>query len=478
MKKKVEAKKTKKVKADKARGRLQVFVSEVEELIELIAKNLLLLEDEFKRGEINPDTLNNLFRATHSIKGLAGMHGYENLSLLAHGLEDLFDRLRMGRIELNQKLIEVFWGGVGLLKSIIGKKDDKEVEKKVGVFLDKIIILIKVFSVAPSLESTLESLGLSLDRDILKQLTEYEEHRLLENIKTGKNIFKVGVIFDIASFDQDLTELNKILKQVGEIITTLPSSGGAGEDKICFDIIIGTQGDKDFIQAFIEEKMPKKNITVAKVEKGQPAESKSASEVKTEPVEWTEFRVPGESLKSVGSTVRVEIAKVKEIINMVRGLGLPEKTKAIEERLIGLKIVPIRGLFERFAREVRQIARETKKEIDLEMCGADTELDKEIMEDLAEPLSQIMNDSIMEIEPSEERQKAGKPTRGKITINAFCQGSRVFIEIENDGSGPEIIEHDSIREKIIAMGGLINVEIFPGKGAQFLLNLPQIKPPQ
>jgi two-component system chemotaxis sensor kinase CheA len=262
-----------------------------------------------------------------------------------------------------------------------------------------------------------------------------------------------------------------------------------------------------------------------------------------------EAEVP--SLKSVTSTVRVDILKLDEIMNTVgelmviksmfmnlsnkmksemgyRGFAveidrmcrlLERRLNELQSSIMEVRMVPLRTAFDRLVRAVRKIAKEMKKEIDIELKGEDTELDKLIVEELADPLLHIVRNAIDHgIEPPQERALLGKPEAGKILINAYQKGNHVVIEVEDDGRGidPELIRKraielnliseseelsedeilklifrpgfstkksateisgrgvglDIVRNNITKLSGLIEVSSTPGKGTKFTITLP------
>ena len=152
---------------------------------------------------------------------------------------------------------------------------------------------------------------------------------------------------------------------------------------------------------------------------------------------------------------------------------LERKVSELQQGIMEARMVPLRQLFERLARVVRQICREAHKEVDLEIYGADTELDKLIVEELGDPLMHIIRNSLDHgIESPEEREKAGKNPRGRITLNAFSVGSHVVVEVEDDGRG---INWKRVKEKARELKLLEpEIELAPEDAASFLF-LPGFK---
>ncbi len=524
---------------------LQEFQSEAEDIVEKLYQNLLNLEESSKKGKIDLDSLNDTFRAAHSLKGVAGMFGFSQIEALAHNLESILDSLRLGRTEFDPKIQDLLNESVGLLGKIIGASDQEVVEGDEQT-RDLIAKLDQRFQEISSREEASPLEELKIDENILSVLTEYEEHRLLENIKEGVNLFKVRAKFDIQSFDQGLAELNQLLKPLGEIITTLPSSEAAAPSELNFDIILGTEKEKEFLESTIDWE----NVSFTQIESGEERKeerpSPGALEVGEVPTEEE-----GLSLKSISQTVRVDIARLDKIMNIVGELilsksaiselterlraekgfsgiavdfykanrALGRKLNELQEGVMEVRMVPLHQIFEKLSRVIRKLTKDSGKEVELKISGADTELDKLIAEALGDPLIHIIRNCLDHgIEGPEERARKGKPRRGTIKINAFPMGNHVVIEIEDDGSGinlakisevavekgliepgarlgkEELLELlfvpgfstkeevskisgrgvglDVVKSNIAAMSGMIGIESEEDKGSKIALTLP------
>jgi two-component system, chemotaxis family, sensor kinase CheA len=122
----------------------------------------------------------------------------------------------------------------------------------------------------------------------------------------------------------------------------------------------------------------------------------------------------------------------------------------LQRSVMKIRMVPVDQLFRRFPRIVRDVARQCGREVDLELCGQETDLDKGILDAIAEPLTHLVRNAVSHgIEPAEQRRSQGKPPRGKIRLNAYHQGNQVVVEISDDGRG---IDAQKIRNKAIELG--------------------------
>jgi two-component system, chemotaxis family, sensor kinase CheA len=311
-----------------------------------------------------------------------------------------------------------------------------------------------------------------LDPAVRGVLTEYEEHRLRDNVSKGVPLYKARVEYPLDDFDTRLTELNAVLRERGEVLSTLPSQQPGQADAIAFDLLVASHEDPAALEAraaklgaalgAIEVLGPGRPHPVSPPEGKQERERREAREV--------EDRIEG-SLRSLAQTVRVDIRRLDTLMNTVGelillktnlqrlaesalaggahaisrmwGQQLQRETRALErklddlqEGLLGARMVPLGQVFDKLTRLVRRIAREAGKEIDFRADGGEVELDKLIVEELSDPLMHIIRNAIDHgVEPPTARAAAGKPRRGKVSLLASSRGNQVAIAVTDDGAG-------------------------------------------
>ncbi len=495
-------------KSDREKARLakenHEFVSEAEEILDRMSNDLSDFHEQRHRGgEVDPDLVNRIFRSAHSLKGLAGMFGLDPISLLSHHLEDILDGLRLGRIPLESPSIDLLDEGVALLVGMMARLENGEVSEAdetaaVRAFIEQIDQSIEVS--VPQGSDELE--GLELDPSLLRALTEYEEHRLRESIRRGRHLALVDSVFEIANFEEGLSELSAAVREVGEVISTLPSPGEVPDSQIRFSLLVSSEIDPERLRGRLESSgthvrgigPANGGNRPATPEAGANPSGVGSDPEAVETVKGTdgtgrggnESRSRGvpeiESLRSISETVRVDIRKLDELMNLVgelviqRGaiadlamrlsadadtarfgveLGrtsklLDRKLKELQAGVLDVRMVPLRQIFEKLARVVRRLRRDFGKEVELEFRGADTELDKLIVEQLVDPLVHVVRNAFDHaLEPAAEREAAGKPPIGRILVRAFQRGNHVVIEVEDDGRGMDV---DAIRSKAIQQG--------------------------
>jgi two-component system chemotaxis sensor kinase CheA len=435
------------VKSDRT---IKEFLAEAEDNLESANQALSSLENARAAGRNDPDQVNALFRAVHSFKGLAGMFGLQEPSALSHKMEFLLDELRLGRVELSAEALDALCETTTVLRRLVRQSGENQLPEDITPALERIDAILKAKPVTVAERPLGEQVA--LDPGILQVLTEYEEHRLRECLRARRDLFSIKAVFQLADFETAIRDLNVTLKQHGEIICTLPTAGGEGGG-IGFTIIVAAAGDP----GLFETVFTRQDVTIKRIA--------SAGNPKAE-----DQRADADlaALKSVSNTVRVDIYKLDNLMNIVgemhqakniigrisrelhvlqatSGLavdlqkaerGLTRKLNDLQNGILDARMVPIGQIFTRLSQMVKKYARDAGKEIELRLQGEETELDKLMMEDLADPLMHLIRNAIDHgIEDPAVRKKRGKPEVGTVMLTAFPKGNHVVITVEDDGAG-------------------------------------------
>ncbi|MFN3480981.1 MAG: chemotaxis protein CheA [Thermodesulfovibrionales bacterium] len=441
------------------------FIAEAEELIEEAERLLIEIQDTFENG-VNPDTINALFRSIHTMKGLSGLFGYKGLSEFSHSFESILDDLRLGRIELNESAVRFLFKNMDILKAVIKKISTEGVEDLDVESLARDIEGFRQSAMSGSTKKGEDILS-RIDESILKVLSEYEEHRLKTNIKDGKGIYLAKAVFKLIDLDKSLNELTGLLKNNGELISTLPTSTDIPPDSIGFNLLFASQKEREELEKTV-------NLPIDElIEKKR--ESIPVQQIQQKPVMET-------SLKSTSTYVRVDIEKLDRILNTISELNLARaatnriaremsevmgntplvidvfkisqtfgrRLSELQNQVLEIRMIPIGQIFSRLGQVIRRYSREMGKQIELVLYGEDTEIDKHLAEEIVDPLMHIVRNAIDHgIELPDERKKAGKKETGIITLKAFQRGNHVVIEVSDDGSGIDI---ERVKKKAIEKG--------------------------
>jgi two-component system, chemotaxis family, sensor kinase CheA len=481
------------------------FTSEAEELLDTLSRDLV--EFESQGQNVRPELVNKIFREVHSLKGLAGMLGFADISELSHSLEDMLDKLRMGKIAISKDLIDLLFDSVDGLNRLVIAINDPSL---VGL-VDLTALTTRIHAIISQKPQQKADDGLSqltLDEQTKKSLTEYEEHRLLENVRSGKHILSVEVTFDFADFDERLRALTQSLSEAGEVISTLPAIPSGNMNGIAFRLLYGSILDSAAVQALAPE------AAVSSLRRSSAVMPAAAlpsgifppfdSAVLERQVPTAEEDV---SLRSLSQTVRVDISRLDHVMNIVGELiiektqldaltralsvgggtqqqqgrlashelgkiarNLDRKLNELQKSVIEIRMVPVGQIYSKLSRTVRKLARELNKEIELVLRGEDTELDKMMVEELTDPLMHIIRNALDHgIESADERRKKGKSPVGRVVLTAYQQGNSVVLDVTDDGRG---IDAEKIRRVAVDRGLVGEKETIDQQRANELLFMP------
>jgi len=379
----------------------QEFISEAEETLEHMRDDLADLNDQRGRSkEVDPELVNRLFRSAHSLKALAGMFGFDPIHQLSHRLEDILDGLRLGRVSMDSPAVSLIEEAVNLFGNLLQHVDDADALAEAGEQIEILTNSIELAGQESDKEPD-EFDALDLDPSLLRALTEYEEHRLRENMQRGRHIVLVESTFEIISFEEGLSELSAAIREIGEVLSTLPAPGEAPESQIRFSLLSAT----DLPLSELSSRLNFPNAGVRSVLRGQgageapppPAKAIEAPpgerhEAPRQPVAPTATpeRDGIQSLKSISDTVRVDIRKLDELMNLVGELviqrgaigdivqrllndsqtarigndlskvykSLDRKLKGLQASVLDVRMVPLRQVFDKISRVLRSLRRE------------------------------------------------------------------------------------------------------------------------
>ncbi len=477
---------------DKAR---EEFLSEAQEVIDRLSRDLLLLDATTRLGPADPDLINGVFRGVHTLKGLCGLFNATRLTALSHELENTLDDLRLGRLDLTPELLDQLFRAVEIYNRLLAASKEggvDEPDEELEGFLRE---LRRVGG--PTSVSTSQAIAYDLDASMLAVLTEYEEHRLRSAVEGGMRLYRVRVAFQLATIDDQLESLKIQLKPFGEILTYLPTGGAVAADSIELEILLASGHEVGQLQKALSasggavEEMPRIQGTTStgapppdSLVPPAPAANRVAMPSIQLPTRLTLAPHPGTAkatrpvkaagaradatLRSVAQTVRVDIGRLDHLMNLVGELaivrgglervleqvraepslrqlardlgrlhhGFDRHLASMQTAILEVRMVPLGQVFEKLARVARQASREVQKEVNLVITGAETEVDKLIGEELSDPLMHMIRNALDHgIEDGDARERVGKPRTGTIALNAYQKGNQVVVEVEDDGAG-------------------------------------------
>lgn len=423
---------------------VQYFRDETEELLQAIDADLLRLEGFVDTKNLDPEIVNSLFRALHTIKGSAGMLEFGAVQQIAHKLENIFDLLRKDRMPLTESGINLLFEGRDVLTALVrvaisgGAAPDD-----VDGYVDRLDAFAGIYdSTAQVIEGPRD------DAEDEVFLTPLDDAR-------------------VAEFQAD----------VERMLAEAKAKTGAPEPPAAVDLAEA--------QATVDAFLSLSTIAAPVTPPAAPVSREPAQRIAT-PAAPDARRATA----SKSQTIRVDIERLDLLLNLVgelvinrtrisdiaatlgrelSGKGttsngvtslakdlsessalLARTTNEIQESIMKVRMVPIGQVFDRFPRMVRDLAKARGKEIRLEIAGADTDLDKTIVDEVGEPLMHLVRNCIDHgIESPELRVANGKPRHGTIKLNAYHEGNQVILEIADDGAGIDLAR---VRDKAIRNG--------------------------
>ena len=417
---------------------IQDFIQETIEILESLDKDLVILEETPNDTEL----LNRIFRSIHTVKGTSGFLGFERLTSVAHKTEDILNKLRKEDIKLTHRLMDLILIGVDGVKVLFGEIQEDGTEK---AEIEETVMRLEQGLMEESLKQSLgeEESGIVPVPDLkvseppstpqespaekapVKEETPKEAPKMLGELLVEKNLVS----------EQDILEASKEQKKLGEILV-----------------------EKNLLE---KEQL---DAVLAEQREAQAKNFKNKTEGQT-------IRVDVDRLDNLLNQVGELVFERNRLIDMVKKLSsgdgseghgqLGDKLGAISDDLnfitgqlqmsvLKMRMIPIGRVFNKFPRVVRDLSRKIEKEVELIISGEETELDKSVIEELGDPLTHIVRNSIDHgLETPEEREALGKPRKGRIWLTASQEGSFIIISIKDDGRG---INLEAVKKKALEKG--------------------------
>ncbi len=445
----------------------QTFFEESFEGLDIMESGLLDLDI----GAVDNDTINAIFRAAHSIKGGSATFGFTNIATFTHAMETLLDEIRDGHRSVSTEIVEVLLQSVDCLRDMITAQRDEE--EPDGERITQLQQALDGLLGKENEDSEDDSLGGSQNKHDDGAPREWDisftPHPHL--LKTGNDpalLFRELESLGTLTTEVDLTGLPPLSEMDPEecyLSWKLKLSGSGVSEENIKEVFEWVEDDCDLV---IKEIAPA-TATEEKPPREIPSNKKPIAK-----------SVSKKSLTPESSSIRVSIDKVDTLINMVgelvitqsmmgnldgdfedfdharleqlrEGLSLLERNiRELQESVMRIRMLPISFIFSRFPRMVHDLSQQLGKQINFEMSGEQTELDKTVMEKIGDPLVHLVRNSIDHgIETPEIRKQAGKPEAGSVNLNAYHKGGNIVIEISDDGAG---LNKDRILSKALEKG--------------------------
>lgn len=476
----------------------EMFIEESKEHLQACNEHLLELE----KNPENIAIVNEVFRSAHTLKGMSATMGYEDIANLTHKMENILDEIRNGRLHVTVELLDVVFIAVDQLEEMVmdiasGGKGNLDVTDTVQK-LHKIETGEEIPVAATTVESTVES---NISQENWLSYDDYEMTVIEQSVEQDFSTYEISVKLreDCLLKAARVYMVFELLEKMGDVIKSSPSVEkleGEDFDEIFYVALVTNEPSEDVQKKLmkvsevtevlvnsvtLEQLKKRNNIEGAKVEETPFSEKTEVIEGSQEvvAVKTTEKSPTSKSNQVQSSkTIRVNIERLDVLMNLFEELVIDRgRLQSISEELhnseldetvermsritgdlqniiLNMRMVPVETVFNRFPKMVRQLARDLNKKINLEVIGAETELDRTVIDEIGDPLVHLIRNSLDHgVESPEIRLAKGKPEEGTVVLRAYHSGNHVFIEIEDDGAG---INREKVLKKAIAKGIVSN----------------------
>jgi two-component system chemotaxis sensor kinase CheA len=367
------------------------FVVESMENLETIEINLVNLEE----NPGDPETINAIFRPFHTIKGVSGFLNLKKINRLSHSTENLLDSARQGEFKINDAIVDTILSSVDLLKKMVGNVEES------------------LASGDPNLEG-------DLDVDpMIEQVEASKQVATEENVPIGERLIEKGKLED-KQLEEGLQKQKEMPeKKIGTIFI---------EDKVV--------ESKEVISALRDQKRAGISDLQVKVD------TKKLDNL----IDLTgELVISQSMIRQNAHIIGINDQQLSQNFSQLNQI-----VSSLQKTTMSMRMVPIKATFQKMVRLVRDLARTTGKKVALEMSGEDTEIDRNVVDELYEPMVHMIRNSVDHgLETPAERTAVGKNDKGLVQLRAYHKGGNIIIEIQDDGKG---LNKERIIEKAITNG--------------------------
>jgi len=476
---------------------LEIFTEETKEHLQGLNQCLLQLEQ-------NPEDIpvvNEIFRAAHTIKGMAGTMGFNKMSKLTHDMENVLHAMRNNELQVTSVLIDLLFRCLDALENYLneivtnGSEGDTSYNEIIAE-LNKVIEnkgtqKDKGVEGSRSQEKTQDGNGKYATSGF--SLNEYEMNIANKALEQCMNAFKMTVVLNKSCVLKSARAfiVFQLIEKRCEIIKSVPKVQDIEDERFDneFTVVIVTEADSGELSKEINSVAEIDEVLIVPIDskqsqgtdsdkKAASQDEKSRNESKTEENDRKGLSEHKQTQSSqgvkTGKTVRVDIERLDNLMNLVSELiiiktrldgmtkdensqsynevieYLERVSTSLHDAVMKVRMVPVETVFNRFPRMIRDISKSLGKEIILKMSGEETELDRTVIDEIGDPLIHLLRNSADHgIEQLEKRKELGKPEAGLISLRAYQDGNNVVIEVEDDGAG---MDTEKIRKKAVERG--------------------------
>lgn len=488
---------------------LEIFLDETKEHLQSLNTQILELE----QNPENMDTINEIFRAAHSLKGMAGTMGYKRMQALTHDMENVFSEVRNGTVKVNANMIDILFQCLDALEEYLeaiqssadeGTNENEPLIKALNEILDG-IGKNETQEKAVPLEEQAGDFDTSADGKWKAiNLDESQRHVIATAVKQHKHVYGLDIRVQETCILKAARAflVFKSLEELGEIVVSSPSTQDIEDERfeLEFSLIVVTESNLETTIAAAKSVSEIEMVTGGEMEvEPLPEEDNEETEqdtvtggaevgetnvlnTVTTPAKQEKKQEKKQDKKQsagkpvVNRTVRVDIEKLDVLMNLVSELIIAKNslvsasatedstnatfneqieylesvTTNLHESVMKVRMVPIESVVNKFPRMIRDLQKKLGKKMELYMSGEETELDRTVVDEIGDPLMHLLRNAADHgLESAEVRKEKGKPEVGSIFLDAYQDGNNVVIEVRDDGAGINVNE---VRAKAIERG--------------------------
>lgn len=484
---------------------LEIFIDETKEHLQTLSEQLMILEQEPK----NEDTINEIFRAAHSLKGMAGTMGYKRMQHLTHMMENALSEIRSGKMVVTEDLVDILFQCLDALEAYLdnicessdeGTEDNEPIIGRLNAFLAG-DVKAEVKSEEPAKkEETAETNKAEAAGSADFKLADFEINAIKEAFAKELNVYYLTVHVDENCILKAARAflVFKAIEELGEIIKSNPSVQDIEDEKFefSFELFVISKESIDKVKTAIENVSEIRGVDGSQITEVPSADAKEEKAVETtkdtnettttpattttEPAKVNKAATTTQKPSGkpvVNRSVRVDIEKLDVLMNLVSELiiaknglvsvsaadggtnsqGFNEQIEYLErvttnlhESVMKVRMQPIETVTQKFPKMVRDLSKKLDKQMKLTISGEDTELDRTVIDEIGDPLMHLLRNSADHgLESAEVRAQRGKDPVGSILLKAYQDGNNVVIEVTDDGNG---IDVEKVRDKALEKG--------------------------
>lgn len=461
-------------------------------------ENLAILNQEVLQLEQNPEDkqiIDAIFRAAHTLKGMAATMGYDTMAKLTHAVENLFELVKSNQIVVSSDLISLFFDSLDTLTEIVEKL---RLDEDDSVDISSLVSQLEkaASNNASDAKSSVEVQSADKTPFEFPVLEESDKVAIQSALNSGYQLYAIGVRVEEQSMMKAARAFMVIsrLEQIGDFVQMKPSAEilEQGELEESFTVYFLSKEDKESIEKYVEDSSEIEEIWVKETtvdeDLNQIVTGENENETVAETVveeEKAEGPVADKKKQTAKQTIRVDLSRLDQFMNLVSELvihrtrleDMSEKnhlqeltepltqvgriTTELQELVLQLRMQPFNVVVQRFPRMMRDLTNELGKEINFVTEGENTELDRTVVSEIGEPLIHLLRNAADHgIEMPNKREQVGKPRAGTIKLSAYPEGNRVIVTLADDGKGlnPRLIEK-SANKKGISTDGMTDEQI-------------------